>query len=144
MVEPGAMPPTMPSVGIMIPAASPAWSSCFGATLHKMPQPVGYVYRQAMTGRAGDHHDLPAVVRLVRDEVGEDVADVELEVAPDIGRCGRNRAAAVASRREERAHALAAALQRRNQFALADRVAVDAGRHGNLQIVTERLDPGTT
>src|SRR5262245_52096548 len=109
------MPPTMPSVEIMMRTLLAA-RSCFGAALHKVPQPVGDVCRQTMTGRASDHHDLAAVVRFVRDEVGEDVTDVELEVAPDIGRCGRNRAATVASRREQREHALAAALQRRKQF----------------------------
>lgn len=49
-----------------------------------MPQPVRDHPRQPVACLASYHQDLTAVMTLVRHEIGEHVADVEGQVAPDI------------------------------------------------------------
>ena len=45
---------------------------------------AGDLWRQAMSQLTGDHHDLSAVMAFMRDEVAEDMTDIEREISPHI------------------------------------------------------------
>src|SRR5258708_26765389 len=100
--------------------------------------------RQAMSQLAGEHHDLPAVMTFVRDEIGKNVADVQGKVAPNVRRGDRNAAAGAASEPEQAADAPAAAIERGHQLLSADSSAIAALRHRNAMLPTDHLDPPAT
>src|SRR5687767_9215009 len=64
--------------------ASSARTTRFLRSLVPLPQPRGHVVRQSMTQLTRQHHDLTSMVALVRDEVGQDMRDVQRQVAPDV------------------------------------------------------------
>ena len=49
-----------------------------------LPQPVRHRPRESMARLTSYHDDLTAVMALMRDEIGEHVADVEGQVAPHV------------------------------------------------------------
>lgn len=51
-----------------------------------MPQAARHRWRQTLAELPSHQTDLPAVVALMSDEAGQDVPDVERQVAPDVGR----------------------------------------------------------
>ncbi len=55
-----------------------------------LPQAVRHAGRKAMAELARREYDLPPVVALMGDEIGEDVPHIERQVTPRIGRRWRN------------------------------------------------------
>src|SRR6266404_6834627 len=106
-----------------------------------MPEAAGGRDRQAMSQLAGEQHDLPAVMAFVRDEIGENVADVQREVAPGVRGGNRNAAAGGAPEPEKAADAPAAAFECRHQIPSADPPAIDALGHSNAVLLADHLDP---
>ena len=90
---------------------------------------------------AGEQHDLSAVMAFMRDEIGQNVADVQGEVAPHVRRGVRNTAAGVAPEPEKAVDAPTAAFERRHQLLSADPPAIDAVRYRNAMLLADHLDP---
>ena len=65
-----------------------------------------------MTHLTREHHDLTAVMRLVRNEVGEDMRNVERQIAPDVGLRRRHLAPSRDPELEQRFDPFAAPLER--------------------------------
>src|SRR5262249_40392401 len=82
------------------------------------------------------------VMAFVGDEVGEDVADVQRKVAPDVGRGRRNSSVPLEPELEEIGDARAASLQGPNELGARDAAAIDRGRHRDTMRLPEDLDPG--
>ena len=59
-----------------------------------------------MAELAGEHYDLPAVVRFMCDEVGQDVADVKRQIAPYIAWRRRDGVALVTAELQKFEHAV--------------------------------------
>src|SRR5204863_1617688 len=94
-----------------------------------------------MTELTGQHHDLTAVVALVRDEIGENMRHVERQIAPHV-RFGRwDAASSSESELEERFDPPAAPAKRDKQLATRRLTAVDVGGNGNPVFRAECLEP---
>ena len=64
-----------------------------------------------MTELPRDEHELPAMMRFVRDEIREHVTDVERQIAPDIARRRRDAAGVLEAEREQLTHRTAASFR---------------------------------
>ena len=69
--------------------------------LSKMPNTTADLSGQTMAQFAGEHDYLSAMVTFVRDEVGQNMRDVEGKVAPDIRGGGGNCSASVKTKRKQ-------------------------------------------
>jgi hypothetical protein len=85
--------------------------------------------------------DLPAVMGFVRHEVGEDVSDIEREIAPGIGGGGRDAAASVTAQGEQTQDAPAASAQGGRQDPAAHAMPIDAARSRDAELIAQGLDP---
>src|SRR6184192_195650 len=76
-----------------------------------LPQPAYGRERQSVARLAGDHDDLTAVMSLMRDEIGQHMADVEGQVAPDIPSRRRDLPPGLKAQLQQRFDAVTAVLQ---------------------------------
>src|SRR5437762_1818038 len=88
-----------------------------------------------------DHDDLPPVMGLVRDEVREDVPNVQRKVLPDIRFRRRDPAPVGEPKRQQRFDTSTAELQRRNELATADGKQVDQRRSRDPVLRAKGFDP---
>ncbi|HZE64154.1 MAG TPA: hypothetical protein VE056_09750 [Pyrinomonadaceae bacterium] len=65
-----------------------------------MPKTPRNLNGQTMAQLAGEHDNLPAMMTFMRDEIGQDVPDVERKVAPGIRRRGWDHAPSVTTERQ--------------------------------------------
>src|SRR5271170_3378828 len=79
----------------------------------------------------------------VRDEIAEDVTNIEGKVAPHISRGGGNASSVVTAELEQAEDALAAQLQCWNEVFRRHFVPIDAARHCDAVLFAERLNPHT-
>ena len=94
-----------------------------------------------MTCLPSDDDDLAAVMRLVGDEVGQDMADVERQITPYVSPGRRHVPARGETQAEQSLDPIAAALQCSNEWPACDATMVDPMRSGDAVLATERLDP---
>jgi hypothetical protein len=94
-----------------------------------------------MTELPGQHHDLAPVVALMRDEVCQDMRDVQRQVTPDVAFRRRHMAPRSHTEGEECFDPLAAPLKGGKQFRSRDLAAIDRGGKGDSVFLAERLDP---
>ena len=87
------------------------------------------------------HHDLASVVALMRDEVCQDMGDVQRQVAPDVGFRRRHVASCLNAEREERLDPPATAVQGGKQLASRNRAAIDRDGDRDPVFPAERLEP---
>src|SRR5947208_14540357 len=76
-----------------------------------LPQPADGRQWQPVARLAGDHDDLTAMMSVMRDEIGQHVADVAGEVAPYIPPRRRELTPARTTQLQQRSDAVAAVLQ---------------------------------
>ena len=92
----------------------------------------------------GHHHDLAPMVGLMGDEVGQDVADIEGQVAPHIGPRGRDLTALPASQPQEVRDASATADQSRDELPAGHGTVIHSCWGGDSVLAAERLDPAAS
>jgi hypothetical protein len=97
-----------------------------------------------MTELARQHDDLASVMPLVCDEVGEDMRDVQRQVAPDVGLRRRQMTSRSDAELEERFDPAAAPLESQKQFMPRDLAAIDRGGGRDPVFLPEGLDPHAT
>jgi hypothetical protein len=90
------------------------------------------------------HDDLAPVMPLVCDEVGEDMRDVQRQVAPGVGLRRRQMTSRSDAELEERFDAPATPLESRKQFMPRDLAAVDRSGDRDPVFLPEGLDPHAT
>src|SRR5438445_1011726 len=78
---------------------------------------------------------------LMRDEIGQHVADVEGQVAPDIPPRRRDLTPGLKAQLQQRFDAVAAALQGSHELPPCDTTLIHATRRGNAVFPPQRLDP---
>jgi hypothetical protein len=110
-------------------------------TLGPLPQAAGDRRREPIPQCPGRPDNLTAVVGLVSHEIGQNVSDVERQIAPSVGRSQRNLAALLTAESEEAEDALATALECRDQLLRPGSPSVDATGHGDPQLLAQGLDP---
>src|SRR5437868_11224187 len=94
-----------------------------------------------MTELTRQHHDLAAVMPLVRDEIRENMGDIEGQVAPDVRLGSRDMSAFAQPKREERLDPSAAPAKRGKQLTSRCLAAVGISGNGNPVFPAERLEP---
>jgi len=94
-----------------------------------------------MARLARDHENLTSVVSFVRDEVGQNVADVERKIAPDISFGWRDLISVSKSELEKRLHRRATAFQRDNQVSRINLMMIDTRWRRDTVLPAERLKP---
>ena len=100
-------PPSTISIHLSpAPADDPFLSNKFlvpglPGALSKMPNTTADLSGQTMAQFAGEHDYLSAMVTFVRDEVGQNMRDVEGKVTPDIRGGGGNCSASVKTKRKQ-------------------------------------------
>src|SRR5437660_5513502 len=104
------------------------------------PQPAGNRAGQAMSCLPRHHHNLSAMMCLMRDEVGHHVGEIQREISPHVALRWRNPAGSQAQF-EERLHAGAAPLQCRNNLALRGPGPINMLRSLHAVLAANRLDP---
>jgi hypothetical protein len=103
-----------------------------------LPHAVRHLLRQPPPQLSRDQTELPAMVRLVSNEVAEEMVKVRREVLPG---CRRYPAAPCCTKSNEADDTVAAARQRCQKIAGADPPQVDQGRYRHSMGSPERLDP---
>lgn len=88
-----------------------------------------------------DEDNLPAMMRLVRDEIGQHVTYIERQVPPDVCGRGRHLAAGLEAEHEECLDALAAPLEGGEQLAASDVPEVHEHRGRDPVRRAERAEP---
>src|SRR5438046_10749265 len=78
---------------------------------------------------------------LMRDEIGQHVADVEGQVAPDIPPRRRDLTPGLKAQLQQRCDAVAAVLQGSHELTPCDTTLIHASRCGNAVLTPQRLDP---
>jgi len=76
-----------------------------------------------------EHDDLAAMMAFVCNEIRKDVPNIEGKIAPCIGRARGDRAAVVATQRQEADHSAAAPAQCSYELLGADPASIDRFRH---------------
>jgi hypothetical protein len=94
-----------------------------------------------MTCLPRHHSDLATMMSFVRHEVGQQMPDVEREIAPHVALGWRDLPSCGKAELEQRLHSAATALQCGHELARGDTMVVDAGGGGNSMLPPERLDP---
>jgi hypothetical protein len=90
---------------------------------------------------AAKHHNLAAVMTFVRDEISQNVTNVEQKVAPHLRRRAGNPSPVINAELQQAQDARAAALQRWNEILRFHLVPVDAPWDCEAVLLAERLDP---
>ena len=90
-----------------------------------LPESAGNLDRQTMTELAGKHYDLPAMMAFMRDEVGQDMRNVQRQVAPDVGLRRRHMASIREAELEERFNPPAAPFEGGHQCSARDLAPID-------------------
>jgi len=85
-------------------------------TLRKLPQPTRNFNWQTITQFPGDHDNLPAMMAFMRDEIRQDMRDVEWKITPGVRRSRRDRAPVVQTELEQTDNAAAAVAKGANEF----------------------------
>lgn len=106
-----------------------------------LPEAIDHGVRKPVAELPRQQNDLPAVMRLVRHEVREDVPDVERQVAPHVAAGRRHVAARRQSEFEETFDAVAAAPQSRRQLPARDMTTIDAIGDRDAVLAAKRPDP---
>ena len=106
-----------------------------------LPEAIDHGVRKPVAELPRQQNDLPAVMRLVRHEVREDVPDVERQVAPHVAAGRRHVAARRQSECEETFDAVAAAPQCRRQLPARDMTTIDAIGTVYAVLAAKRPDP---
>ena len=88
-----------------------------------------------------EHHDLPSMMALVGDEVGQDMRNVKRQVAPDVRFGRRHMASRFQAEREKIFDRAAASFESGEQLMAIDGAAIDGCRHLDAMFLAERLDP---
>ena len=100
-----------------------------------MPEPIRDITREPMAELSRQHDDLAAMMRFMGDEVGENLWDVEGQVAPYVALRRRELPAGSDAELEERSNAATAPLEGGQQFPAAHRAAVDEHGDGNAMFL---------
>jgi len=90
---------------------------------------------------AGDDDDLTAVMSLMRDEIGQHVADVEGQVAPYIPSRRRDLPPGLKAQLQQRFDAVTALLQGSHELPPRHTTLIHASRRGNAVFPPQGLDP---
>src|SRR5438270_4869855 len=115
--------------------------SCFFRPLCPMPDAASDAGGQRMAKLAGGDDDLAAMMTFMRDEIRQNVSDVEWKIAPDIRARSWNLATMFTAKHQELAHSIPAAIQRGDQLLALDIVAIDSRRRDDAMRLAERLQP---
>ena len=91
--------------------------------------------------QASEHHDLSPVMRFMRGEVRQHVADIQRQVAPRVGARRWHAAIRHDAEFKQRFHACTASFQRNQQLAAGDCPQIDEGRDANAMLPAKRLEP---
>src|SRR5438105_9130066 len=94
-----------------------------------------------MTKLTRQHHDLAPVMALMRDEICQNMGNVQRQVAPHIGLRRRHMASCSDTEPEERFDSCATALKRSKQFTTGYLAPVDSSRDGDSVFRTKGLEP---
>ena len=123
------------------------WRSCFSSRTRflippgPLPQPAGNIIRKPMAQLTRQHDDLAPVVTLVCDEIGQDVRDVEREVAPDVCLRWRHMASGGKAQVEKFFNPAAAPVESGKQRSARDVAPVDRCRHRDAVFPPEMFEP---
>src|SRR5947208_14225027 len=109
-----------------------------------LPQPAHGRQWQPVARLAGDHDDLTAVMSRMRYEIGQHVADVEGQVAPDIPPRRRDLTPGLKAQFQQRCDGVAAVLQGSHELPPCDTTLIHASRCGNAVLPPQRLDPAAS
>ena len=97
-----------------------------------------------MTELTRQHDDLASVVALMGNEIGQDMRDVQRQVAPDVSLRRRDMAARGEAEFKKRFDPPAAPFEGRQQFTPRNPPAVDSGGGRNSVFPAKSLDPQAT
>lgn len=106
------------------------------------PQSGGYGAGQAAIQLAGYHHYLAPMMRVMGDEIGQDMPDVEGQVAPHVGLGGRYATTPTAPQLQEGGDTPTTPVEGRAELPAGDGPVIDPCGGSDPMLLPQRLDPG--
>jgi hypothetical protein len=115
---------------------------CLAPSGPPIPQPGYYRHRQAALQLPGRHDDLSTMMRLMRDEVGQDMPDVQRQITPHVRPGWWYATPPLATQSQKSGHAATASLQSRAQFPGSNGPVIHPLRGDDAVRMAQGLDPG--
>ena len=97
-----------------------------------------------MTELTGGENHLPSMMRFVRDQIRENMADVERKIPPDIRPRGRNPPLMITAEEQQSGYGFAAAIHCCHQLPALHILTIDPRRRDDSMRLAQSLDPGAS